>query len=276
MRDNLPPCPPENNDNKNQKKSTPKWRICQNFSEVNHTSQIPPTLQGDIRTKQQHLSGHRWISIIDFAAGFYTIPVDPESEPYLAFFMEGWGYDCYCHIPFGLTGAPTHFRDMAAVALWDLIGLLFELYVDDTGMVGDVFKEKLSRLCSFFKWVQDMWLSLSPSKIQLFMTEVIFAGAWVGHDSIKPDLAKISTVVDWVVPSTVHDLMQFLGLMGYFRSLVKDYAWRAAPLMDLIWKLGTPPGGQHVGRHKYRQHLYYMQLGPHWGLCYTEAFMDLK
>lgn len=103
------------------------------------------------------------------------------------------------------------------------------------------------------------------------MTEVIFAGARVGRDGIKPDLAKISAVVDWAVPGTVHDLMQFLGLTGYFRSLVKDYARRAAPLMDLIRRLGTPPGGQHVGRHKYRQHLHHMQLGPHWGPHHTEA-----
>ncbi|KAG2047565.1 hypothetical protein BDR06DRAFT_859806, partial [Suillus hirtellus] len=55
-------------------------------------------------------------------------------------------------------------------------------------------------------------LSLSPSKTQLFMTEVIFAGARVGCDGIKPDLAKILAVINWAVPSTVHDLMQFLGL----------------------------------------------------------------
>lgn len=59
-------------------------------------------------------------------------------QPYLAFYTEGRGYNCYCHMPFGLMGAPTNFGDMAAVALRDLIGLLFELYVDDTGMAGDI------------------------------------------------------------------------------------------------------------------------------------------
>lgn len=54
-------------------------------------------------------------------------------------------------MPFGLTGAPTNFGDMAAIALHDLIGLLFELYVDNTGMAGDVFEENLSRLHTFFE-----------------------------------------------------------------------------------------------------------------------------
>jgi hypothetical protein len=150
--------------------------------EINKASQIPPVSQGDIGAKQQRLSGRRWISIIDFAAGFYAIPVDESSQPYLAFYTEGHGYDCYCRMPFRLTGAPTNFSDMAAIALRDLIGLLFKLYVDDTGMAGDDFEEKLTRLCMFFECVCSMRLSLSPSKTQLFMLEVVFAGARVEHE----------------------------------------------------------------------------------------------
>lgn len=151
-------------------------------------------------------------------------------------------------MPFGLTGAPTNFGDMAAIALKDLIGLPFELYVDDTGMAGDVFEEKLSRLRKFFEHVHSMCLSLSPAKTQLFMSEIVFMGTRVGKEGIKPDLSKLSAVVNWEIPNMVHNLMQFLGLTGYFRSLIKDYARKAAPLTDLTWRLGTPPEGQRVGR----------------------------
>ncbi|KAG6863377.1 hypothetical protein C0991_006358, partial [Blastosporella zonata] len=36
---------------------TPKWRICQNFAEINKITKVAPMPQGDIRTKQQNLSG---------------------------------------------------------------------------------------------------------------------------------------------------------------------------------------------------------------------------
>lgn len=49
-----------------------KWRICQNFGEVNRVTEIAAMPQGDIRTKQQRLSGHRWVSLFDFASGFYA------------------------------------------------------------------------------------------------------------------------------------------------------------------------------------------------------------
>jgi hypothetical protein len=48
--------------------------------------------QGDIRAKQERLSGHRWVAGINFTAGFYAIEVDPESRPYTAFYIKGRGY----------------------------------------------------------------------------------------------------------------------------------------------------------------------------------------
>lgn len=143
--DNLPLQPPPEPAASNPP-ATPKWRICQNFTEINRNSQIPPLPQGDIRAKQQHLSGHCWISVIDFAVGFYAIPVDEETQPYVAFYTEGRGYDCYCRMPFGLTGAPTTFSDMAAIALKDQIRLLYELFIDNNGMASDDFEEKLASI----------------------------------------------------------------------------------------------------------------------------------
>ena len=70
--------------------------------------------QGDIRAKQQRLSGHRWVSGFDFAAGFYAVMMDPESRPYTAFYVEGRGYYRYLRMPFGLTGAPSTFGTVTA------------------------------------------------------------------------------------------------------------------------------------------------------------------
>ena len=82
---------PDDEANKNK----PKWRICQNFSQINKVTKIAPMPQGDIRTKQQRLSRHRWVSGFDFTAGFYAVTVAPESCPYMAFYVKGRGYFWY-------------------------------------------------------------------------------------------------------------------------------------------------------------------------------------
>ena len=50
-----------------------KWHMCQDFGEINEVTEVAPIPQGDIWAKQLHLSGHRYIHIFDFTAGFYGI-----------------------------------------------------------------------------------------------------------------------------------------------------------------------------------------------------------
>jgi len=51
------------------------------------------------------------------------------------------------------------------------------------------------------------------------------------------DLDKISEIVLWHRPKNVHEVRQFLGLCGYYRGYVRNYAQVAAPLHE-ITKLG--------------------------------------
>ena len=106
------------------KPNTPKtkWRVCHAFNALNKATQVPPFPAGDLRTKQEFAAGHRWASVIDFAAGYYAVPLDDDTVPYVAFYVEGRGYYAYLLMPFGLTGAPATFCEMVAIALDDMIG----------------------------------------------------------------------------------------------------------------------------------------------------------
>lgn len=78
-------------------------------------------LQGNIRAKQLHLSGHRYVHIFDLAAGFYVCTIAEESQPYLSIYIEGFGYLAYCCMPFGITGGPSEFAHLTADKLHDLM-----------------------------------------------------------------------------------------------------------------------------------------------------------
>jgi hypothetical protein len=201
------------------KPSTPKtkWRVCHAFNALNKATQVPPFPAGNLRAKQEFAAGHRWASVIDFAAGYYAVPLDDESVPYVAFYVEGRGYYVYLRMPFGLTGAPSTFCEMVAIALDDMIGRELVNWMDDICMPGDVFEVKLSNLRKFFDRCRLKSLSLSPAKTKLFFTEVLFAGARVGSQGIRPNLDKVGAVVNWPTPETAQQLMGFLGLSNYFR-----------------------------------------------------------
>ncbi|RXW14873.1 hypothetical protein EST38_g10981 [Candolleomyces aberdarensis] len=252
-----------------------KWRVCQDFAELNKVTQVLPMPQGDIRAKQQNLAGHRWVSIFDFANGFYACEIRPEDRLYLCFYVEGRGYFAYKRMPFGLTGAPSTFAQMTARALGDLTGTLFELFVDDGGMAGDSFVEMVEKTRTLFQRIRETGLSLSASKSRFFMSEAVFAGGRVGKDGIKADLTKLTAIADWRRPEDLQNLGAFLGLAGYFRSLIKGYAAIAQPLTDLARKLSIDIP-RTKGKRAYTRAVKGQPLGDAWNDEHTEAFLRLK
>jgi RNase H-like domain found in reverse transcriptase/Reverse transcriptase (RNA-dependent DNA polymerase)/Integrase zinc binding domain len=255
-----------------------KWRVCHAFTALNKATQIPSFPQGDLKAKQEFAAGHRWASVIDFSNGYYAIPLSDKSVPYAAFYVKGRGYYVYLRMPFGLTGAPTTFCEMVAIALEDMIGRELVNWMDDICLPGDNFKVKLQNLRKFFDRCRDRGLSLSPSKTKLFFTDVLFAGAMIGPDGIKPNLQKVAAVANWPVPQDVQDLMGFLGLTNYFRRLICDYARIAKPLTDLVRDIPveTPAYGGKARKGAYKQALKATSLKDKWGEEQRKAFVTLK
>jgi len=93
-------------------------------------------------------------------------------------------------------------------------------------------------------------MSLSPSKLKLFMTEAVFAGAQVGPQGVSPDSNKLTAIVNWPIPGDASHLEGFLGLTSYFRDLVKEYAQIEGPLRNLLRQVPIPAGTR---KHKYQQ-----------------------
>ncbi|OBZ74276.1 hypothetical protein A0H81_05598 [Grifola frondosa] len=239
---NLPPRP-ESTDIPTPTAGKQKWRICQNFGDINRITEIAPMPQGDIRAKQQSMSGHRWISIFDFTSGFYVVTIPEESRPYTCFYVEGRGYFWCIRMPFGLTGAPSTFAQLTVMHLHDLLAdNMLTLFVNDGAAAGDTFEEMMDKLHKILNRVRESKLSLSPSKTRRFMTEAIFAGANVGPKGVMPDLAKLTTVVNWEQPDNALNVVSFLGLTSHFQDLIRGYSWIEGPLHDLIKAVNAPAG----------------------------------
>ena len=199
--------------------------------------------------------------------------IHEDTQPYLAFYDECKGFLTYGRMPFGLTGAPTSFNDMTARKLGDLKDTLFQLFVDDGGMAGDEFNQHITDLCKLLDRIHKRKLSLSPSKTELFMTEAVFAGATVGPDGIKPDLTKLTAIVDWEQPADLSTLKSFLGLTGHFRDLIHGYSRIAAPLTDLKRDSNIP---NTMGKATYQREMRSHKLLGIWTTEHTQLFLKLK
>ena len=181
-------------------------------------------------------------------------------------------------MPFRLTGAPATFCEMVAIALDDMISCELVNWMDDMCIPGDVFDTKLSNLQCFFDHCHNRSLSLLPSKIKLFFTNVLFTGAMVGPQGIHPNLDKVGMVVNWPVPETVQQLMGFLGLTNYFQCLIPNYAQIVAPLSDLMRdvKIERPSSDWWTWKGAYKQALASSSLKEKQTDEQQKAFITLK
>jgi hypothetical protein len=172
----------------------------------------------------------------------------------------------------GLTGAPSTFGKTMGGALGDLVGTKIQLFVDDGGMAGDDFEQKMADLRTVFLRIREHKLSLSAQKMKFFMTEATFAGNRVGPEGIKPDLTKLTAIVDWDTPHDLLNLKSFLGLCGHFRSLIKDYARIAQPLTDLEMLARVGGAGS---KGEWRRRMWAVELRKEWTPRHQVVFVKL-
>ena len=103
-------------------------------------------------------------------------------------------------------------------------------------MFSKTFNEHIEHLRDVFVKLRDAGLKLHPQKCSFAQREINYLGHKVSNEGIAPDKSKIDAITQYPVPRKLKDLRAFLGLSGYYRKFVQNYAKIAAPLYALTKK----------------------------------------
>ena len=79
-------------------------------------------------------------------------------------------------------------------------------------------------------------LYMKPEKYKWKVKEVEFLGVVIGPEGIKMEEKKVKRVLDWPTPKGIKDVQKFLGLANYYCWFIKDFAFIARPLHDMVKK----------------------------------------
>ena len=106
-------------------------------------------------------------------------------------------------------------------------------------------------------------LKLKPSKCDLCRKEIKYLGQVVSNEGVSTDPDKIKSVTEWPQPTTVTEVMSFLGFVSYYRRFIPNFSKVAKPLNKLLQNLeGT------LSQKK--------KIKVHWGPEQQEAFETLQ
>ena len=64
-----------------------------------------------------------------------------------------------------------------------------------------------------------------------------FVGYMVSTEGIDMDPAKVSAIVDWLVPKTVKEVQSYVGFANFYRKFINKYSSLASPLTSLTRKI---------------------------------------
>ena len=79
-------------------------------------------------------------------------------------------------------------------------------------------------------------LTLNPKKCVFGKKEVKLLGYVVGEKGHRADPDKVKAIKDMPPPCSVKGVRRFLGMSGYYMTLMPDYAKRSEPLVRLTKK----------------------------------------
>ena len=182
------------------------------------------------------LTGARVFSALDLTQGYYQLRIAPEDVPKTAFTTHVGLYE-YKVLPMGLSNAPSAFQRAMDKIFRPCIDAGFVcVYLDDILIYSKTAEEHLQHLEAVFKVLEQNQLYIRMFKCTFNATEVKFLGHIVGNDQVKPDPKKVAAVESWAVPTNIHELRAFLGLVNYFSKYIEKHAALARPLTELLRK----------------------------------------
>ena len=80
--------------------------------------------------------------------------------------------------------------------------------------------------------LREAGLTDNPARCSLALEEANYLGYTVGRGNVKPQ-ENVDAIATWPQPQTKHQVRTFLGLMGYYRQFIPNFASIAAPLHEL-------------------------------------------
>ena len=110
------------------------------------------------------------------------------------------------------------------------------LFINDIIVFSSTWEEHLARLRQVFERLRHSNLKLGAEKWAFTAKEVSYLGHRVTKEGLLPDLALLAAIREIPPPKTATEVHSFLGLAGYYRRYVKNFAAIAGPLHALTRK----------------------------------------
>jgi hypothetical protein len=207
-------------------------RLCIDYRALNRVTeglQWPLPIIPDLLKR---IGGYPFYAVLDLTSGYHQCPLE-EASSRLTAFKTAKGMYRFTRVPFGLKGAPSYFQYTMVEDV--LKGLMDScaVYIDDCVIWGKTEEEFLHNLRRVLERLREKNVKIKKKKCSFGVQEIKYLGHLVNAKGITFSEDRKLALLNMKTPITVTEMRTFLGLAGYMRNHVSDFATLAAPLHAL-------------------------------------------
>uniref|UniRef100_A0A8C1GXK8 Gypsy retrotransposon integrase-like protein 1 n=1 Tax=Cyprinus carpio TaxID=7962 RepID=A0A8C1GXK8_CYPCA len=206
-------------------------RFCNDFRKLNEISCFDAYPMPRVDELIERLGPARFVSTLDLTKGYWQVPFTDQAKEKTEFSTPD-GLFQYRVLLFGVHGAPPTFQRMMDKILQPHQEYA-AAYLDDIVVHSADWSSHLSRLRAMLSALREAGLTANPTKCKLGLEEAEYLGFTIGRGNVRPQKRKTDTISKWPKPVTKKQVKTFLGLVGYYRQFIPNFATLAAPLHDL-------------------------------------------
>lgn len=211
------------------------YRLVVDYRKLNKHVVTDPHPLPRIAQILEELGGAKYFTAIDLLHGFYNLKIHP-NERYKTAFSTPKGHYEFIRLPMGLKNSPAIFQRVMNLVLAGCLGKYAFIYIDDVVIYSKTAEEHIKHVEDVLQRLREAGLRIKFSKSQLFRTSIDYLGYVVSKSGIQVNPVKVEAIKHFPTPYNVKGIQAFLGMVGYFRHFIVDFATIARPLYHLLRK----------------------------------------
>lgn len=208
-------------------------RLVSNLIALNDIVEKDNYKLANIRDVIRATQGANYMTVFDLKEGFYSIEIEEKDKHKTAFEFNGKAYE-WNSMVMGYKNSPQILQRIMDRVFRDLKGKGVEIYMDDIVVYSKSIEDHDKIVNEVLRRLSENNMKLNVNKIQFCQQEVKLLGVTLNGCEIVPSEIKKNEALEFPIPTCVSEVRRFLGMTGWFRDFIKNYAGLTINLTDSL------------------------------------------